>query len=44
MLAPARPVSVANMEHDGAKLLDLYLQGRSAAIERWDELKKFLAD
>lgn len=44
VLAPARPVSVANMEHDGAKLLDLYLQGRSAAIERWNELEKFLAD
>ena len=42
VLAPARPVSVANMEHDGAKLLDLYLQGRTAATERWDELQKFL--
>lgn len=44
ILAPARPVSVANMEHDGAKLLDLYLQGRDAAIDRWDELERFLSE
>ena len=31
VIAPPRPVEVANMEHDGAKLLDLYIQGRREA-------------
>lgn len=44
ILAPERPVSVANMEHDGAKLLDLYLQGRSVAAQQWDALQTFLAE
>ncbi len=44
ILAPERPVSVANMEHDGAKLLDLYLQGRTVALKRWDDLQEFLAE
>ncbi len=44
ILAPERPVAVANMEHDGAKLLDLYLQGRSVATQRWAELQAFLAE
>lgn len=44
ILAPERPVSVANMEHDGAKLLDLYLQGRSVATQHWDALQAFLAE
>lgn len=44
ILAPERPVSVANMEHDGAKLLDLYLQGRDVALKRWDALQAFLAE
>ncbi len=44
ILAPERPVSVANMEHDGAKLLDLYLQGRTVALKRWDALQEFLAE
>jgi predicted patatin/cPLA2 family phospholipase len=44
ILAPTRPVSVANMEHDGAKLLDLYLQGRTVAQDLWNDLQAFLAE
>lgn len=42
IIAPQGPVGVANMEHDGAKLLDLYIQGRQAAEQRFDELAVFL--
>lgn len=42
VICPEGPVSVANMEHDGAKLLDLYMQGRRAAQKQWARLEAFL--
>lgn len=43
VLAPPRPVEVAHVEHDTAKLLDLYIQGRQEAQARLDEIKAFVA-
>ncbi len=43
VIAPERPVQVGNMEHDGAKLLDLYQQGRQATSARLAELTAFLS-
>lgn len=43
VIAPEKPVGVANMEHDGAKLLDLYMQGRHAAESALGDLGRFLA-
>lgn len=42
IVAPPGPVTVANMEHDGAKLLDLYIQGRTAAQQQLDTIAAFL--
>lgn len=42
VIAPERPVEVGNMEHDGAKLLDLYQQGRQAAARSLEPLAHFL--
>ena len=36
VIAPSKPVEVGNVEHDGARLLDLYMQGRHAAEEAFD--------
>ncbi len=44
IIAPDRPVEVANMEHDGARLLDLYMQGRRAAESSLDRLAGFLRE
>ena len=43
VLEPPRPVEVGNTGADGATLLDLYLQGRTAATQKLDELRAFLA-
>ena len=37
VIAPQKPVEVGHVEHDPAKLLDLYIQGRQ-------EAKRLLAD
>lgn len=37
VIAPARPIEVGDIEHDGGRLLDLYMQGRRAAAEALDE-------
>lgn len=42
VIAPERPVEVGNMEHDGAKLLDLYQQGRQATARALEPLARFL--
>lgn len=41
VLAPERPVEVGHVEHDPAKLLDLYIQGRQEAERRLDEIRAF---
>lgn len=41
VIEPPRPVEVGNTGGDGASLLDLYLQGRSAATEKLAELRAF---
>lgn len=43
VIAPEKPVEVGVSERSGAKLLDLYLQGRTQAERRLEELKEFLA-
>ena len=43
VLAPGKPVEVGHVEHDAAKLLDLYIQGRQEAKGRLDEVEAFLA-
>ncbi len=43
VMAPSKPVEVSTNEHDGGKLLDLYLQGRAEAASRLDEVRDFLA-
>ena len=42
VLAPGRPVEVGHVEHDAAKLLDLYIQGRQAAEARLDDVRSFI--
>lgn len=42
VLAPEKPVEVGHVEHDAAKLLDLYIQGRSHAERRLDEIRAFV--
>ena len=44
IIAPDRPVEVANMEHNGARLLDLYMQGRHAAEASLPDLMGFLQE
>jgi len=43
VIAPEKPVEVKVNEHDGAPLLDLYLQGRRQAEERLEEIRAFVA-
>lgn len=43
VLAPEKPVEVGVSEKDGGKLLDLYLQGRTTAMQHLDEIRTFLA-
>lgn len=42
VIAPERPVEVATNESNGAKLLDLYLQGRQQAERRLAEIQDFV--
>ena len=42
VLAPHRPVEVGHVEHDTAKLLDLYIQGRQEAERLLSSIKSFL--
>lgn len=42
VFAPSKPVEVSTNESNGAKLLDLYLDGRRQAAERLDEVRSFL--
>lgn len=42
VIAPERPVEVKVNEHDGAPLLDLYLQGRRQAEGHLDEIHAFV--
>lgn len=42
VIAPEKPVTVGVMEHEGAPLLDLYLQGRRQAEARLAEIDEFL--
>ncbi len=43
VVAPARPVEVGHVEHDAAKLLDLYIQGRQEAQRLLGDIKEFVA-
>lgn len=43
VVLPPKPVEVGNTGASGAALLDLYLQGRTAATERLDDIRAFLA-
>lgn len=43
VLAPRRPVEVGHVEHDPAKLLDLYIQGRQECHRRLGEIEEFLS-
>lgn len=43
VLEPKRPVEVGATEHDGEKLLSLYLEGRAVAEERLGDITSFLA-
>lgn len=42
VIAPEKPVTVKTTEHEGAPLLDLYLQGRRQAEARLAEIDEFL--
>lgn len=39
VIEPPQPVEISSTEHDGGKLLQLYLQGRKAASDKLDELQ-----
>ena len=41
IIEPPCPVQVGNTGSDGERLLKLYLQGRSAAMEKLDQLREF---
>ena len=41
VIEPPRPVEVGNTGATGEKLLDLYLQGRTAALQKLDQLRDF---
>ena len=43
VVAPQRPVEVGHIEHDAAKLLDLYIQGRQEAQRLLSDIKLFVA-
>ena len=42
VVAPQKPVEVGHMEHDTAKLLDLYIQGRQEAKRLLVEIQQFV--
>lgn len=41
VIAPERPVEVGHIEHDPAKLLDLYIQGRQQATRQLEAIRSF---
>lgn len=43
VVAPQRPVEVGHVEHDAAKLLDLYIQGRQEAQRLLADIKEFVS-
>ncbi|MFR7670228.1 MAG: DUF6363 domain-containing protein [Collinsella sp.] len=42
VVAPQKPVEVGHVEHDPAKLLDLYIQGRQEAKRLLAEIQEFV--
>lgn len=42
LIRPEKPVEISNIEHDPAKLFDLYEQGLEVAAKRWEDLQKYL--
>ena len=42
VIAPQKPVEVGHVEHDSAKLLDLYIQGRQEAERLLTEIQEFV--
>lgn len=42
-IAPPQPVEVGHIEHDPAKLLALYIQGRQEGKRRLDEVRAFIS-
>lgn len=42
VIAPAKPVEVGHVEHDAAKLLDLYIQGRQETKRLLPQIKAFV--
>lgn len=43
VIAPPQPVEVGHIEHDPAKLLVLYIQGRQEGKRRLDEVRAFIS-
>lgn len=43
IIAPPQPVEVGHIEHDPAKLLALYIQGRQEGKRRLDEVRAFIS-
>lgn len=43
VIRPQKPVTVASMEHNADKLLDLYEQGLACAADAWPALQEYLA-
>lgn len=43
VIAPPQPVEVGHIEHDPAKLLALYIQGRQEGKRRLDEVRTFIS-
>ena len=43
VIRPQKPVTIASMEHNADKLLDLYEQGLACAAEAWPALQEYLA-
>lgn len=43
VIAPPQPVEVGHIEHDPAKLLALYIQGRQEGKRRLDEMRAFIS-
>lgn len=42
VVAPQKPVEVGHVEHDPAKLLDLYIQGRQEAKRLLGDIEAFV--
>ena len=43
VVAPQKPVEVGHVEHDAAKLLDLYIQGRAEATRLLPKVQEFVS-